>query len=59
MAQYTQNCYEFINKQFWNDYLKDAINKDLEVYEEYEKPITEYSYDETKNLKSQKIHFCI
>ena len=59
LSKFIQNCYEFTNKQFWTNYLKEIINKELEGNEEIKKPIMEYSYDDIKNFKSKKVHICI
>ena len=58
-SKFIQNCYEFTNKEFWINYLKEIINKDLEGNEEIKKPIMDYSYEEIKNFKSKKIHISI
>ena len=59
LSTYIKNTPEFNDQQFWIAHLKEVINNDLKRYEELNKPICDYSYDEIKNMKSKKIHVSI
>ena len=59
ICNYLNNFPEFSNKQFWIDYLKAIIDKDLEVNKELDKHISDYAYGELKNMKSKKLNVCI
>ena len=59
ISTYINKCEELTNKQFWIDYLKTSIDDDLKKSNDLEKPLSEYSYKEIKNMKSQKINILI
>jgi len=59
ISTYINKCEELTNKQFWIDYLKTSIDDDLKKSNDLEKPLSEYSYKELKNMKSQKINILI
>ena len=59
ISKYINKCEELTNKQFWIDYLKTAIDDDLKKSNDLEKPLSEYSYKELKNMKSQKLNILI
>ena len=59
ISKYINKCEELNNKQFWIDYLKTAIDDDLKKSNDLEKPLSEYSYKELKNMKSQKLNILI
>ena len=59
LCHYINNCQEFNKKQFWIDYLKALISKELKNNKDLEKPILDYGYNEVKNIKSKKIHITI
>ena len=59
LCHYINKCKEFNNKQFWIDYLKALIDKELKNNKDLEKPILDYGYNEIKNIKSKKIHITI
>ena len=59
ISTYINKCEELTNKQFWIDYLKTSIYDDLKKSNDLEKPLSEYSYKELKNMKSQKINILI
>lgn len=59
ICKYLNSFPEFSDKQFWIDYLKAIIDQDLKKGNDTDKTISEFSYNELKNLKSKKIHICI